>query len=244
MHAVMQYCRGKAKSMTSGRKLKGEVLVVCKILISHAGQESSPPLRSASGLSAMSPSSPPGVVHAPASSRKRLRSKTPSKEFVTVSDGDSPEKKPVQSHDDLRRFWGLPPAAAPAVGRPSTCRVLTRQETISSVDSSEAIGPPEGPDAVAAGGSRYRLVVDSGKQTMAKHFYDGSPPEYAKMIPGKDGFALAVFGTDPPVESEIPNMVIEAVATTKPMKKKKKKAPRWMMTTRATPMPTTMNRRP
>jgi hypothetical protein len=221
MHAVMQYCRGKAKSMTSGKRLSGDVLVIARILISAPSQESPEHLpRKPSDLSSCSQrSTSSAVVAVLESPRRRVRGKSSSGGRSPSAGARSPDEKPKPTYDELRQMWGLPCAAAPPASRP---RTLTRLLTVSSASSIEEL-PTE--DAVATPvATPYKILVDSSKMAMVKHFEDGSPPEYAKMIPGKDGFALAVFGSDPPMETEIPNMVIEAAATTEPTKKRKKKA--------------------
>ena len=232
MHDALSYIAAKAKSMSSGAKLSPSVHRLAIIL--KETKEGSPP-------------SCPAI--APARSRssqeivtRSIARSSSSQEIVTISPvkPKSARNSGPDSRDDIMALYGADPGK-PLLGSVADARKLSVQISLSSEDgdarhaaASSTITRPSPKGATED--PKFKQYLDSGRRRMVRVFANGKILE-ATMTKGEGAFAVAKFPDEDPIDTEMPNMLLNEVPFVKkrpagPMKAKAMKAMKAMKTSK------------
>jgi len=93
-------------------------------------------------------------------------------------------------------------------------QLLALQDVVVEVTDSQDMAQPSGKAAVAM------VWFDAAKNCMKRRMKDGTCVS-AKMLEGDNGFLLAVFDGEDPMETEVPNMVLVPTVMKKPAARKR-----------------------
>jgi hypothetical protein len=200
--AAISSCREKAKSMTTGKKLPDCVKNICTVLrkVSDSDLAASLVEKEKRLKAVSSPSTFAGRLKRKASEALRKHpSETPLPEPLKGPAVSSSSKKNVSLQDELnqlRASYGL-------TSQPSELimDIQSSQEEIASLP------------AASAGFIEYMTPT-----SMVRLHKDGRK-ESGKLVPGKNGFAVAVFGKET-VNTEVPNLLVTLPIIKRPASKR------------------------
>ncbi len=197
---AISFCRKKKRSMTTGKKLSAAVVSVigaleCKAQATHSvtlptakiGLHklwrgiSSPKKRILRAHQSISSEDPCKVE------RPKVRSRA-----QTTSKGSSS----TAIREEILALYGATPRRAIQISSPGS-----EFEVEEEASPPKAHCPPE---------AHRRQYLDSGRRCMLRIFPDGTE-EQATMSEGPNGFALARFRQEDPIETDMPNIMLTVV---------------------------------
>ena len=203
LYAAVMYCRDKAKSTTSGKKLQPATFKVVQMVKKLKPDRS--PDKEASGVLPDVTSDPQGRrCHSPP--RKRDIGESSSALFGSRC------MSPIESsRDKIFRSFGLDPDKA---HKPTACEEISSSQENVLVPETVPVPPPDVPAKYAPSSSsksvdqRPVTYLDSAKFRMVRAMPDGNVI-YATMQPGPGFFVEAVFEGEAPIETEISNLMFQ-----------------------------------
>lgn len=192
---AVQYCRTKGKSITSGTRTSEAVKAVCK----HLGPMNlTQDLKKRALQRNSSNASDPSPVRFKSSGHKDQ----PGDVFISKGSNLQLAKDRVAamaaSEQEILQLYGV---KSQSLGKP-TLPILSSVVEIAS-SQEEFISPT--------------MWLDSSALCMKRK--KGSTIESAKMVPGADGFAMAIFEGDAPIPTEMPNLMLSVLKKPATMKK-------------------------
>lgn len=222
---AISYCRKKAKSMTSGKKLSHGVKVVIKALRESHGQRSPAPgaplwkgaRKLAKRYSEASEQSAPRVEHCSKKARTVDGEQQGIKHVAQTKDQSSASSSSCYDArlSVLALYGGADktlPTADDAVSLSSSIQELEEDmidEGPSLYDEDDMV--TEG-KAQQTAGLLFSQYTDCRKGVLVRDY--GFRKEEAKMVPGSSGFAKAIFENGDEEESEVPNAFLKCVEET------------------------------
>ena len=192
---AVQYCRSKGKSITSGTRTSEAVKAVCK----HLGPMNlTQDLKKRALQRNSSNASDPSPVRFKSSGHKDK----PSDALISKGSNFKLSKDRVAamaaSEQEILQLYGV---KSQSLGKP-TLPILSSLVEIAS--SQEEI--------ISA-----TMWLDSSAVRMKRK--KGSTIEAAKMVPGADGFAMAIFEGEAPIPTEMPNLMLSVLKKPATIKK-------------------------
>jgi hypothetical protein len=190
---AVQFCRSKKKRITSGAKTSAAVMEVCQYL--EGPMKLTRDLRRRTLQKHLSLESEPSARRQSSSSS----SKPPVLPKETAKEHDLNERLASlkASEDEILQFYGCKSLRSASSGK--NCPVLP----VSDINIVEIPSSPE-PE-----GSSGPMWFDSAALCMKRQI--GADIQFAKMVPGPSGFALAVFPGEKGIVSEMPNLMLSVM---------------------------------
>ena len=216
----MQKCRASAKSVTSGKKTNAAVLRVVKAL--GVGAEAAPERKRVLG---------PFATKAGRELRRRISDEAPTASWAEAarssklarlaSEASGSEDLPRTRRQEIMAKYGIRDMALPVAEEPTreAEEVLVVEDDdldpgaiVVSGDESMDDGLGRVAAAPAAGDATPPFVqyVDSREATLVRVYKATGKVVKAKMLPGPSGFGQAWFGEEGPIDTEVPNLSLDA----------------------------------
>ena len=200
MVMAVSHCRTKSYSMTSGKKYSKPMLAVISLLKQQESEQKDIMIKTAPLAKPRSKLS---------ASLRRLARKTndPSPSAAPPTAGSSQQSSGLLAElTSLQELYGQPSGSASSSSKDIVVDVLSSQDVASSQDDPLPI------DKAA----KRSFAWFCNKDKVMKRIEPSGEEKRARMEPGPNAMALAIFDDEPPIETEVPNLIVQAKVFKRP----------------------------